>query len=297
MSSPSVPVHGKTAAIYRMRPNGFKGDGLNDASWGTGYNGVASAYFEVVIQTEGTPDQFKWRKDGGAWTENVAITGAAQTLSDGQTITFAATTGHTANDQWVIGNLKDEACTESGVEAQITDSAKLLLNANAVPIFTDSGGKNVIEKQLVLGKAIFDGNVTTVTVTGNNGYIVRSALELVAYSFDWHFTAGVDLAVIPRHQKQWKEKLPGQAEASGGAESYFIGGSSFFDALKEAAEGGDKYFLLELYTYEPDGDQTGDHFAVWAAIKGADINAPVNEVMKEPITFEFHGIPKFVANT
>ena len=296
MPSPSVPVHGKTAAIYRLRPNGFKGAGLNDAAWGTAFSGGASAYFEVVLQTAGEPDKFKWRKDGGDWTENVSITGAAQTLSDGQTITFTATTGHTANDQWVIGNLKDEACTESGVEAVITDTTKLLLNANAIPTFTDSGSKNVIELQLVLGKAIFDGNVATVTVTGNNGYIVRSALELVAYSYDWKFTAAVDIAVIQRHQQHWKGKLPGQAEASGGAESYFIGGSSFFDALEEAAGGGDRYFLVELYSYEPDVDQTGDRFVAWAGIKGVDINAPVNDVIKEPITFEFHGLPKFVAN-
>ena len=296
MASPTIPVHGKTAAIYRLRPNGFKGAGLNDAAWGTGYNGASSAYFEVVIDHEAMPDTFKWRKDGGAWTEDVAITGAAQTLSDGQTITFTATTGHTLNDQWVIGNLKDEACTESGTEAQITESTKLLLNANAIPTFTDTGAKNVTEIQLVLGKAIFDGNVTVVTVTGNNGYIVRSALELVAYSYDWKFTAAVDIAVIPRHQKHWKEKLPGQAEASGGAESYFIGGSSFFDALREAAAGTERYFLLELYSYEPDGDQTGDRFVAWAAIKGVDMNAPVNDVVKEPVTFEFHGLPKFVAN-
>jgi len=34
----------------------------------------------------------------------------------------------------------------------------------------------------------------------------------------------------------------------------------------------------------------------WTAIKGVDINAPMNEVVKEPISFEFHGLPKFVAN-
>ena len=296
MASPTTPVHGKTAAIYRLRPNGFKGNGLNDVTWGLLFTGAASAYYEVVIDAEAAPDTFKWRVNGGAWTEDVAITGAAQTLSDSQTITFTATTGHTLNDQWVIGNLKDEACTESGTEAQITDTTKLLLNANAIPTFTDTGAKNVTEIQLVLGKAIFDGNVTVVTVTGNNGYIVRSALELVAYSYDWKFTAAVDIAVIPRHQKHWKEKLPGQAEASGGAESYFIGGSSFFDALKKAAAGTERYFLLELYSYEPDGDQTGDRFVAWAAIKGVDMNAPVNDVVKEPVTFEFHGLPKFVAN-
>ncbi len=374
MASPGTPVHGKIAAIYRLRPNGFKGNGLNDASWGIAFIGAATAYYEAVIDaidlmatitlgaggtgytvndvltvvqagasggtvtvtsvaggvitgislttggtgysvadglavTGGTgnddatinitaiADSLKWRKDGGAWTEDVVITGAAQTLDDGQTIIFAATTGHTMQDQWTIGNLKDEACTESGTEAQITDSTRRLLNANAIPTFTDSGGKNVDRIDLVLGKAYLDGNVTVVTVTGNNGFIVRSGLELVAYSFDWKFTASVDLTAVPRHQKKWKEWIPGQAQASGGAESYFIGGNSFIDALIEAAAGSERYFLLELYSYEPDQDQTGDHFTAWAAINGVDINAPIGDVIKEPITFEFHGLPKFTANT
>lgn len=373
MTSPNIPVHGKTAAIYRLRPNGFKGNGLNDVTWGLLFTGAASAYYEAVIDaldtaiktvtvgaggtgytvddiltvvqsgasggtvkvtsvdagvitgisletagkgysvadglavTGGTgsdatvnitavADTFKWRKNAGSWTENVAITGAAQTLDDGQTIAFTATTGHTVADQWMIGNLKNEPCEESGTEAQIEETTRHLLNANAIPTFTDTGAKNVTDIQLVLGKAIFDGNVTVVTVTGNNGYIVRSALELLAYSFNWSFSSAVDIAVIPQQGKKWKSKLTGQAEATGGAESYFIGGDSFFDALKKAAEGGDRYFLVELYSYEPDLDQTGDRFVAWAAIKGVDINASINEVVKEPITFEFHGLPKFVAN-
>ena len=36
-------THGKLGAIYRLRPNGFKGDGLNDVTWGTGFSGAASA--------------------------------------------------------------------------------------------------------------------------------------------------------------------------------------------------------------------------------------------------------------
>ena len=127
--------------------------------------------------------------------------------------------------------------------------------------------------------------------------MIRSGLELVAYSFDWKFTSTVDLAPVPRHQQQWKEWIPGQAQASGGAESYFIGGDSFIDALIEAAAGTERYFLLELYSYEPDQDQTGDHFTAWAAINGVDVNAPIGDVIKEPITFDFHGLPKFTANT
>ena len=67
MASPTSPTHGKLAAIYRLRPNGFKGNGLNDVTWGTGYSGGGtSGYFEVVIDGTGTPDTFKWRQLGVA---------------------------------------------------------------------------------------------------------------------------------------------------------------------------------------------------------------------------------------
>ena len=69
-------------------------------TWGGTYTvGLANtpAHYEVVATAT---DTFKWRKDGGSWTTGVSITGAAQTLSDGVTVTFSAATGATANDTW-----------------------------------------------------------------------------------------------------------------------------------------------------------------------------------------------------
>jgi len=54
------------------------------------------------LYTYANPDTFKWRKDGGGWTADVPMTGAAQTLADGVTIAFKATTGHTLGDAWAI---------------------------------------------------------------------------------------------------------------------------------------------------------------------------------------------------
>jgi len=289
-------THGKLGAIYRLRPNGFKGDGLNDVTWGAAFSGAASADFEVVIDAIGTPDTFKWRKDGGSWTEDVAITGAAQTLSDGQTITFAATTGHTLTDQWSIGNLKDEACTESGTEAQITLATRRLLNPNALPVFTDTGAKNVLTIDYTQGKAVFDENVTVVTVTGNNGYILESGLEKVGYLFEWNFNVTLELSEKTAMGDQWKSWLPGGASGEGGAGSYFPGKDSFFEAFKDGADGTQAYFLLQLFTYDPDQDQTGDHYNVWVIFKSVNVNAPIGEIVKEAIAFTLHGIPSFKLN-
>ena len=296
MASPSTPTHGKYGAIYRLRPNGFKGSGLNDLTFGTGYSGAASAYFEVVIDAADTPDTFKWRKDRAAWTETVNITGSAQTLSDDQTITFAATTGHTATDQWVIGNLKDEDTTEDGTDAQITAAAHRLINPNATLVWSDSGGETMLVTDYSQGKAEFTGNVTIVTVTGANGFILAAALEKVGYLIDWSFNASVPMAAMNYQGQEWTKALPGQATANGSANSFFIGSDSFFDALEEAAEGGEKYFLLQLFNYDPDQDQTGDHHNCWVACNSLAVNAPIGDIVKEAINFDIHGIPSFVAN-
>jgi len=87
----------------------FTGTGLNDGTSGGTYTsdyGVdghgGQDDFRVQIDGTGTPDTFKWSNDGGATWEatTVAITGSAQTLENGVTITFAATTGHTSGDRW-----------------------------------------------------------------------------------------------------------------------------------------------------------------------------------------------------
>ena len=82
----------------------FDGDGLNDATSAGSFSGTTDIDFVVEIDGTGTPDTFKWSDDGGAtWdTETVDITGSAQTLSNGVTITFAATTGHTSGNKWTF---------------------------------------------------------------------------------------------------------------------------------------------------------------------------------------------------
>ncbi len=78
--------------------------GLNDVTSGGSWTTIAPGnhLFDIRISATGTPDRFTWAKDGGAASAPVAITGAAQTLSDGVTVTFAATTGHTLADGWGI---------------------------------------------------------------------------------------------------------------------------------------------------------------------------------------------------
>lgn len=86
----------------------FTGSGLNDLTI-TGYNANTSSgeigrSYKVQIEGTGTPDTFKWSRDGGNnWKETgVAITGSSQTLEGDIAVTFAATTGHTLNNSWAF---------------------------------------------------------------------------------------------------------------------------------------------------------------------------------------------------
>lgn len=300
MASPTIPVHGRFGALYVLRPNGFKGSGLNDATWGTGYNGVATGYFEVVIDGVGTGtggvDTFKWRKNGGAWTTTVDITGAAQTLSDAQQITFAATTGHTADDQWVIGNLAAEATTESGADAQITAAGNRLLNPNVTVTFTDDGGKTVKWINYTNGTATFTANVGNVTAAGNNGYVPASALQKVGYLIDWSLSLSLDMADQTAMGDAWKSALPGQAGGSGSANAYFIATQTLLNNLQESIASGDKYFLLQLFNSDPDQDQTGDHINAWVSFTSFNLAPTISAVVKEAINFQVQGEISFTAN-
>lgn len=76
---------------------------LNDLVVTGPYTGTGSHTYKILITSAGTPDQFSWSVDGGIPTATgVAITGAAQALSSGISITFGDTTGHTVGDSWTI---------------------------------------------------------------------------------------------------------------------------------------------------------------------------------------------------
>lgn len=82
----------------------FTGSGLDDATAGGTLTGTRSTdiSYKVEIDSNGTPDTFKWTDAPGFYwrAEGVAITGSAQTLNHGMTVTFGATDGHTTGDYW-----------------------------------------------------------------------------------------------------------------------------------------------------------------------------------------------------
>ena len=107
ISGSSVDVYPediKKACKEKIGNLDFTGSGLDDMSIGGTYTEETDAEYLVEIDGTGTPDTFKWSKDGGTTWEatGVSITGSAQTLDNGVTVTFGATTGHTIGDQWTF---------------------------------------------------------------------------------------------------------------------------------------------------------------------------------------------------
>lgn len=96
----------------------FVGSGLNDATSGGTFTGTVDSEYCVKIDATGAPDTFSWGRVATPAAANctngaagVNITGAAQTLSFGAQITFAATTGHTLNDSWLFEGFVPVALT------------------------------------------------------------------------------------------------------------------------------------------------------------------------------------------
>jgi hypothetical protein len=87
-----------------VSPDIFMGTGLNDLTAGGTFSGSQFRIYLIEIDGAGTPDTFKWSVDYGGTYEasTVTITGAAQTLDNGVTVTFGATTGHTLADKWLV---------------------------------------------------------------------------------------------------------------------------------------------------------------------------------------------------
>lgn len=84
-------------------PTTHNGVGLNDATYGGTYTGSTTKTFRVKITSVGTPDTFQYSSDDGSTYNgtniNVTNTGPI-TLTEGVTINFLNTTGHTLNEYW-----------------------------------------------------------------------------------------------------------------------------------------------------------------------------------------------------
>ena len=118
---------GDTVPHVGFQPADSDDPGLDDLSASGTFTGTARTTFQVKVTTAGGTDYFKYRKvtkdaNGvktfAAWSSATAMTGSAQLMADGMSVTFAETTEHTLDDQW---NVQMYEVTNSEVAAIISE--------------------------------------------------------------------------------------------------------------------------------------------------------------------------------
>ena len=150
------------------------GSGLNDITSGGTFTSEPDAVFTIEITATGSPNTIKWKKDSGSYTTGVSITGSAQALSNGVTVTFAATTGHTLGNAWTVdtGHVAFEFEAEwPFLDADLPAVAKMWGGLD----FVGTGGARFS----FLYDALNPANVTSeVTLTGDTQPGPLSPIEL-----------------------------------------------------------------------------------------------------------------------
>ena len=149
----------------------FAGVGLNDMTATGAYDGTASATYCVKIAAEGTPDTFSWGTNVGCndGATAVLMTGAAQALNHGVTVTFKATTGHTLAESWsfpVLAPLR--AVHPVGARVQCSVECNLTLERDGTAATTTAATPVALLPQApaAVTKAFVASNVGAGSVVG-----------------------------------------------------------------------------------------------------------------------------------
>lgn len=154
----------------------FSGVGLNDMAT-SGNNTVAgdNSTVIVVIDSTGTPDTFKWNRNGGSFTTGVSLASCPCTLFSGTKISWTHTTGHTLNDQWTFSSLNfGDYTNPTNVSRDSIFLKPTATTANAYWAVIDRGNfrdssqvrQNWMQKTNGSAPTI-SGNAVTSAVTGN----------------------------------------------------------------------------------------------------------------------------------
>lgn len=102
---PVGPTGVLTKGIYMTKAGGstyYHVADIANATTSYSINTADAALVDVGPTSNTTIDTIKWKKDGGAWTTLVSITGNTQTFIEGITGKFATIQGHTFGDTWAL---------------------------------------------------------------------------------------------------------------------------------------------------------------------------------------------------
>ena len=162
----------------------FTGSGLDDMTYGGNYNSTAVRTYREKIDAAAATATYTWSEDGGSTWEatGVAMTGSAQELNKGITVTFAATTGHTLNEYWEITTIITTTAMHKLGEIVVDHEGTSADDKGEMVVKTNNGsGVNTIQTYHSNGDATFsakcynsDGAHGLVTIRDTSGTIVNT---------------------------------------------------------------------------------------------------------------------------
>jgi hypothetical protein len=165
----------------------FTGVGLDDAVFSGTFLGTTNEIITVTIDSTGGTDTFEWFLNGVSQSTNVPITGSAQSLLTGISITFGATTGHTSGDSWRVGNgfgaVEFAATSFIGTFQQYETVTGSISGATAT-----LGYDRSISSQVILTNISAGGFVVNDVLTGGTSGAVATitALTGINDTFEWN---------------------------------------------------------------------------------------------------------------
>lgn len=151
----SVVTDAICSSSYIRLPK-FFGEGLDDLTRSGTYAGGANKDYVIKIVTAAGTDQFQWSDDGGqTFSASTNITGAAQALSSGVSITFAATTGHTLNDYWTIEALNNPIALSTAPGKELLTRFEFQNEKARLKFRLPSGTKFILNKIEIFGTPLY----------------------------------------------------------------------------------------------------------------------------------------------
>ncbi len=186
------------------------GTGLNDATFGGVYSGGSTKTYAVKITAVGTPDSFQYSSDNGSSYNGVNIdirSDGTQTLAEGVTIIFGATTGHTLNDVFkstVIVPLTTLSEPHKMAEIEVNHpgtssdlKGRLILRSN------DGGDIGAVSIHAAVGSPATGDITTSGTYTGGPSpvtyYVKTTNVATTPHKFQWstnnsNYSADVEMS-------------------------------------------------------------------------------------------------------
>lgn len=198
-------------------------------------------------------------------------------------------------------DLAAEATTVSGAgtnwAALITDTDKRILSPNSSDLaFTPTNSVPFKSINYALGTAYYEGDPGVTTCTGTGAYVAAGNLVKTGYIYEWSLDFALATHDLTAFQDAWKTFGAGMAEMNGSISGFMVDDNWHAD-LEDQTDGTMAWWYIDLLSYDPDDDRTGDRFGLWVIFTGWSPATSVSDYIRETITFQVHTAPSFTANT